>query len=78
MADDLVDMAALFPTICDLAGIELPASLELDGISLAPRLRDGTPPRQHRSRGSIGHQARMPCTGRPSFVGPMSRWSRPW
>ncbi|MFN9367251.1 MAG: sulfatase-like hydrolase/transferase, partial [Planctomycetia bacterium] len=54
VADDLVDMADLFPTICELAGVELPATLDLDGISFAPRLRDGTPSAREWVTGGIG------------------------
>ena len=30
---DLIDFADLFPTICDLAGVEIPAEVDIDGIS---------------------------------------------
>ena len=43
VAADLIDMADLFPTICDVAGVEIPASIDVDGVSFAPRLRDGVP-----------------------------------
>ena len=36
--DDLVDMADFFPTLCELTGLSVPASAQLDGISFAPRL----------------------------------------
>ncbi|QEG00247.1 Arylsulfatase [Stieleria maiorica] len=43
VADDLIDMADWFPTLCDLAGITLPAGIELDGVSFASRLHGGEP-----------------------------------
>lgn len=47
IATDLVDMADWFPTLCELAGIELPETLKLDGVSLASRFTKGSPsPRQ--------------------------------
>lgn len=42
-ADDLVDMADWFPTICDLANIEIPEGIPLDGISITPRLLSNKP-----------------------------------
>ena len=54
VADDLVDMADLFPTICELAGVAVPATLEIDGISFATRLCDGTPSRRQWVTGGIG------------------------
>ena len=54
VADDLVDMADLFPTICELAGVAVPATLEIDGISFATRLYDGTPSRRQWVTGGIG------------------------
>ena len=59
VADDLVDMADLFPTICDLAGIELPATLDLDGISFAPRLCEGVPSRREWVTGGIGGEVSL-------------------
>lgn len=41
----LVDMADLFPTVCDLAGVVLPPRRNIDGVSFAPILsgtRDGS------------------------------------
>jgi hypothetical protein len=54
VAEDLVDMADLFPTICDLAGVALPATLDLDGISFATRVHDGTPSVREWVTGGIG------------------------
>ena len=34
----------LLPTICDAAGIELPANLPIDGLSLLPHMKGGPPP----------------------------------
>jgi arylsulfatase A-like enzyme len=38
VADDLVDLSDVLPTVCELAGIALPPEPELDGVSFAPRL----------------------------------------
>lgn len=35
---DLVDMADFFPTLCELTGLSVPASAQLDGVSFASRL----------------------------------------
>ncbi|WP_372897216.1 sulfatase-like hydrolase/transferase [Stieleria sp.] len=43
VADDLIDMADWFPTLCELAGVEVPADLPLDGVSFASRLDGGQP-----------------------------------
>ncbi|QDV41383.1 Arylsulfatase precursor [Stieleria neptunia] len=43
VADDLIDMADLFPTLCELAGVEVPADSTLDGVSFASRLHRGQP-----------------------------------
>lgn len=43
VARDLVDVVDLFPTLCELAGAELPESRPLDGKSLAGRLLRGEP-----------------------------------
>lgn len=40
VSDDLVDMADWFPTICELAGIDVPADSRLDGVSFASRLQN--------------------------------------
>ena len=37
--DSLVDSTDFFPTLLDVAGVEVPESLNLDGVSLAPQLR---------------------------------------
>ncbi len=39
VCDDLVDVVDLFPTFCELTGTTIPASLTIDGRSLAPQLR---------------------------------------
>jgi arylsulfatase A len=40
--DDLVDSTDFFPTICEIAAVELPESLTIDGRSFAPQLRGDT------------------------------------
>lgn len=42
---DLVDSTDFLPTLCELAGVEVPPSLPIDGQSFAPQLRGekGTP-----------------------------------
>ncbi len=46
-ADDLIDMADWFPTFCNLANVDLPKNLQLDGTSFASRLLENKPfPRQ--------------------------------
>jgi len=37
VADDLIDMADLFPTICELAGVKIPSNVAVDGVSFAGR-----------------------------------------
>lgn len=54
VADDLIDMADWFPTICDLAGVKMPADVDVDGVSFAARLRDGTPSSRRWVTGGIG------------------------
>jgi len=39
--DALIDFTDLFPTLADLAGVEMPAGTQLDGISFAPVLEQG-------------------------------------
>ena len=39
--DALIDFTDLFPTLADLAGVELPGDANLDGISFAPVLQPG-------------------------------------
>ncbi len=58
VADDLVDMTDLFPTICELAGVELTENLQLDGISFASRLH-GEPPAVQRAWVSGGYQDKL-------------------
>lgn len=38
LCDDLVDVVDLFPTFCGLAGTAIPASLTIDGRSIAPQI----------------------------------------
>ena len=38
VCDDLVDVVDLFPTFCALAGTAIPASLTIDGRSIAPQI----------------------------------------
>lgn len=55
IAEDLVDMADMFPTICELAGVQPSSSIELDGISFARRLYRSEPsPRKWVSGGYHG------------------------
>tara|TARA_R110002072_G_scaffold13481_2_gene56909 strand:- start:124400 stop:127723 length:3324 start_codon:yes stop_codon:yes gene_type:complete len=56
IADDLIDMADWFPTICDLAGITVPADIELDGVSFASRLHGGEPSPRRWVTGGIGNE----------------------
>jgi arylsulfatase A len=37
--DDLVDSTDFFPTFCEIADVEVPTSLKIDGRSFAPQLR---------------------------------------
>jgi arylsulfatase A len=41
VSQDLVDTTDFLPTICEAAGIEVPARLAIDGRSFLPRLRGG-------------------------------------
>lgn len=41
---ELVDLSDILPTICEVAGIELPADHPIDGVSFAPCLRGDTQP----------------------------------
>ncbi len=43
IADDLIDMTDLFPTICELAGLHVPDNHAPDGVSFAGRLLQGKP-----------------------------------
>ncbi len=36
--DDLVDIVDLFPTFCELSGTKIPATISIDGRSLAPQI----------------------------------------
>ncbi len=42
---DLVDFSDFFPTLCDAAGIQIPANLNIDGRTFLPQLmgKEGTP-----------------------------------
>lgn len=42
---DIADVSDIVPTICEVAGIDLPADIPFDGVSFAPQLRGerGTP-----------------------------------
>jgi arylsulfatase A-like enzyme len=42
----------LLPTFCEAAGIKLPGTLNLDGISLLPHMRGGPPP-SDKERGTV-------------------------
>ncbi len=42
-ADDLVDVTDLFPTFCELAAVKIPASVPIDGVSIAGRLLRNEP-----------------------------------
>lgn len=42
-AEDLVDVTDLFPTFCEIAGVEIPEKTKIDGISLAGRLLRNEP-----------------------------------
>ena len=37
--DDLVDMTDFLPTICEAAGVQIPAGQKIDGHSFLPQLR---------------------------------------
>ena len=56
--NDLVDMADVFPTLCELAGVSLPESTKakLDGVSFAPRLlgAEGATPLRNFVTGGYG------------------------
>jgi arylsulfatase A len=40
--DDLIDSTDFFPTLCDIAGVQVPPSLTIDGRSFAPQLMGET------------------------------------
>jgi arylsulfatase A-like enzyme len=46
-------MADWFPTLCELAGVEVPVDVPIDGISFAPRLLRGEPSRRRWVTGGI-------------------------
>lgn len=54
VADDLIDIVDWYPTICDLAGIELRGERSHDGISFASRLHDGERSTRSWVSGGIG------------------------
>ncbi len=37
--DDLIDFTDMLPTLCDMAGAQIPGNLELDGLSFLPQLK---------------------------------------
>ena len=45
-SESLIDFSDFFPTICDLANIQLNASMDLDGISFYPELLGKTGPKR--------------------------------
>lgn len=52
VADDLIDMADWYPTLCELTGTPIPADVPLNGISFAKRLTEGEPsPRTYTTAG---------------------------
>lgn len=53
VANDLIDMADWFPTICELAGIEIPDSIDIDGVSFTHRLLHDEPSPRHWVTGGI-------------------------
>jgi arylsulfatase A len=53
VADDLVDLADLFPTTCDLADVDIPARFPIDGVSFAGRLLRGEPSKRAYVTGGI-------------------------
>ncbi len=57
VAEDLVDIADWFPTICDLTGTPIPENTPLDGISLAKRLTCGKPHTREYVTAGIGGNA---------------------
>ena len=54
VADDLVDMADWFPTLCELANVEVPTAVRLDGVSFAGRLLRDEPSSRPWITGGIG------------------------
>ncbi|CAA6689527.1 MULTISPECIES: sulfatase-like hydrolase/transferase [unclassified Lentimonas] len=48
VSDDLVDITDVFPTMCEIAGVEIPAELFIRGQSIAPQMH-GQPSTQSRS-----------------------------
>lgn len=45
VCEDLIDFTDILPTVCDAAGVAIPATLEIDGHSFVPQIRGerGTP-----------------------------------
>lgn len=39
VSTDLIDFSDFFPTLCEVAGIDVPGGLDLDGVSFAPQLQ---------------------------------------
>lgn len=39
--EDLIDSTDFFPTVCEVAGVEVPGGLQIDGQSFLPQLRGG-------------------------------------
>lgn len=56
VADNLVDMTDLFPTICELAGVKIPGNVPLDGMSFRSRLYGGQAPTRPWVTGGIRNQ----------------------
>lgn len=42
-ADDLVDVTDFFPTFCEIAGVQIPDKIDIDGISIVGRLLRSEP-----------------------------------
>ncbi len=59
VADDLVDMADWFPTFCELAGLETPENVALDGVSLAGRILRGKPSTRQWVTAGFGGKAKV-------------------
>ncbi|WP_231602496.1 FAD-dependent oxidoreductase [Neorhodopirellula pilleata] len=54
VVDDLIDIVDWYPTICELAGVELPVTNSLDGVSFARRLHGGERSERSWVSGGIG------------------------
>lgn len=46
VSDDLVDLSDVLPTLAELAGVPLPTDRTIDGVSMAPALREQPGPRR--------------------------------